>query len=151
MRELLATLTRRCRNASQRLEAVQWGMYLIRCTLQSVLGASAAGSHPSHGSRADRSCLECQRGPLLRGGTCSFRAIQTIERTPANTTSRCWTAGQSVTGQTFQIPLHLTPTARGEASNVDPAAKLDHKLIPHSHPTLLPPTHRKTPDSLKPP
>ena len=32
MRERLATLTRRCRHASQRLEAVQWGMYLIGCT-----------------------------------------------------------------------------------------------------------------------
>ncbi len=29
MRERLAALTRRCRHASQRLEAVQWGMYLI--------------------------------------------------------------------------------------------------------------------------
>ncbi len=32
MRERLAALTRRCRHASQRLEAVQWGMYLIGCT-----------------------------------------------------------------------------------------------------------------------
>ena len=32
MRERLAPLTRRCRHASQRLEAVQWGMYLIGCT-----------------------------------------------------------------------------------------------------------------------
>src|SRR5207237_619987 len=32
MRERLAALTRSWRNASQRLEAVQWGMYLIGCT-----------------------------------------------------------------------------------------------------------------------
>jgi hypothetical protein len=32
MRERLAALTRRCRHASQRWEAVQWGMYLIGCT-----------------------------------------------------------------------------------------------------------------------
>ena len=32
MRERLAALARRCRHASQRLEAVQWGMYLIGCT-----------------------------------------------------------------------------------------------------------------------
>src|SRR6266567_374105 len=32
MRERLASLTRKCRHASQRLEAFQWGMYLIGCT-----------------------------------------------------------------------------------------------------------------------
>lgn len=32
MRERLAALTRKCRHASQRLEAFQWGMYLIGCT-----------------------------------------------------------------------------------------------------------------------
>ena len=32
MRERLAALTRSSRHASQRLEAVQWGMYLIGCT-----------------------------------------------------------------------------------------------------------------------
>jgi hypothetical protein len=30
--ERLASLTRKCRHASQRLEALQWGMYLIGCT-----------------------------------------------------------------------------------------------------------------------
>jgi hypothetical protein len=32
MRERLASLTRKCRHASARLEAFQWGMYLIGCT-----------------------------------------------------------------------------------------------------------------------
>jgi transposase-like protein len=32
VRERLASLTRKCRHASQRLEAFQWGMYLIGCT-----------------------------------------------------------------------------------------------------------------------
>lgn len=32
VRERLAALTRKCRHASQRLEAFQWGMYLIGCT-----------------------------------------------------------------------------------------------------------------------
>ncbi len=32
IRERLAALTRRCRHASQRLEAVQLGMYVIGCT-----------------------------------------------------------------------------------------------------------------------
>lgn len=32
MRERLASLTRKGRHASQRLEAFQWGMYLIGCT-----------------------------------------------------------------------------------------------------------------------
>jgi hypothetical protein len=32
MRERLATLTRKCRHAAQRLEALETGMYLIGCT-----------------------------------------------------------------------------------------------------------------------
>jgi transposase-like protein len=32
MRERLASLTRKCRHASEHLEAFQWGMYLIGCT-----------------------------------------------------------------------------------------------------------------------
>ena len=32
VRERLASFTRKCRHASQRLEAFQWGMYLIGCT-----------------------------------------------------------------------------------------------------------------------
>ena len=46
--------------------------------LQSVLDPSAVGSHSSHGSGSDRSCLEGQRGPLLQGGPRPFRATQTL-------------------------------------------------------------------------
>src|SRR5512135_3835682 len=97
--------------------------------LQSVLGPSAVGSYTSHGSGTDRSCLESQRGPLLQSCSGSFRTIQTAKRTPTNTTSSRWVCGQSTAGQTFQVPLHLASTARGEASSVTTGGTLNYQLM----------------------
>jgi hypothetical protein len=47
MRERLAALTRRCPPASHRLEAVEWGMYLIGCTSNLCWIHQQAGSTPA--------------------------------------------------------------------------------------------------------
>ncbi len=51
MRERLAALTRRCRHASQRLEAVQWGMYLIGCTYNLCWIHQQLGQTPAMAAR----------------------------------------------------------------------------------------------------
>jgi len=40
-----------------------------------------------------------------------------------------WPGGQSSTGQTFQVSLHLAPTATGEASKVTAGDNLTHRLM----------------------
>jgi len=47
MRERLASLTRKCRHASQRLEAFQWGMYLIGCTYNLCWSHHQLGQTPA--------------------------------------------------------------------------------------------------------
>jgi transposase-like protein len=51
MRERLASLTRKCRHASARLEAFQWGMYLIGCTYNLCWVHQQLGQTPAQAAR----------------------------------------------------------------------------------------------------
>jgi len=101
MRERLATLTRKCRHAARRVEALHTGMYPALHDLQLLLGAPGTQFDPrcgqwetagwtralsSNGCWPDGSSVEPAGTPQLQGGSRSLGRTET-SRPPAHSTS----------------------------------------------------------------
>jgi IS1 family transposase len=94
MRERLATLTRKCRHAARRLEALHTGMYPASLYIQFLLAASGtgqaarrAGLHSSNGGWTHRPCLESVGTPGLQSGSRSVGRTQTTRAASHSTAS----------------------------------------------------------------
>ena len=84
MRERLASLTRKCRHAAHRLEALETGMYLIGCTYNwcwphHELSKATRGIclHPCDGQWLDRSYLEYSGTLELSRGSSTLDCAET--------------------------------------------------------------------------